>query len=30
MEGSDPNVVYKKFTHNEKYAYKIERKEKIV
>ena len=30
MEGSDPNVVYKKFTHNEKYAYKIEQKHKIV
>ncbi len=29
MEGSDPNVVYKKFTHNEKYTYKIERKVKI-
>ncbi len=30
MEGSDPNVVYKKFTHNEKYTYKIEQKHKIV
>jgi hypothetical protein len=29
MEGSDPNVVYKKFTHNERHAYKIERKHKI-
>jgi hypothetical protein len=29
MDGSDPNVVYKKFTHNERHTYKIERKHKI-
>lgn len=29
LEGSDPNTLYKKFTHNERYSYKIEREEKI-
>lgn len=29
LEDSDPNTLYKKFTHNERYSYKIERKEKI-
>ena len=29
LDGSDPNTLYKKFTHNERYTYKIELKDKI-
>lgn len=29
LDGSNPNTLYKKFTHNERYTYKIERADDI-